>query len=262
MVVWIDPYRFASGGDAGTSPDAISGLEAWWDASDTGTITASSGNVSAVSDKSGNGNTLSVGGSTGNITTGTASLNGLNLLAFDSGDKYLYTGSGFTNIESNRALTVAIVNRIDQAADSLFSLPKIAGQDHQTFFLHQWNSSQIEMTMGDGATYATAADLLSKFYDTATGQYRLTVARVNTSGWSMREDGVDLSQNGSSGSMSISSFLATSTGDMHCRVGARAHSSGNYAMEGKVAEACLYSAYLTGDDLTGLETFLMNKWGL
>ena len=48
---------------AAFSPASISGLFTWWDLSDSSTVTLNGGNVSAVADKSGNGNYPGGGGS-------------------------------------------------------------------------------------------------------------------------------------------------------------------------------------------------------
>lgn len=61
-------------------------LLAWYDASDTETITESSGAVSDWNDKSGNGHHLAQTTAGKKPTTGTRSQNGRNVLDFDGGD--------------------------------------------------------------------------------------------------------------------------------------------------------------------------------
>jgi len=84
-------YRAALLGAAGASfsPLDISGLQLWLDASDETTITESSGAVSQWDDKSGNANHVSQGVAAGQPTTGTATLNGLNVIRQDGGDALL-----------------------------------------------------------------------------------------------------------------------------------------------------------------------------
>lgn len=248
------------------SPSAIAGMELWIDASDTATITESpAGSLTGINDKSGNGNNMGRNGTTGTIVTGTYTQNGLNVLDFDGANRYLWAQpADFTpsDIETNRALTVAMVVRPDASGDSLFSLPKINNQDHQTLIVEQSSGTQKRITMGDGANYGGAGDLLEAYFNSGTGAFQLIVVRVDTSGYSMREDGVELSVASTASSMPIANFLATSTGDMWCHVAARQHSSGTYPMDGRLAEVCLYNTYLTGTDLTDLENYLMTKWGL
>lgn len=61
-------------------PDEVAGLWAWWDASDTGTITASGANVTQWNDKSGNGWHLTP--LSGSPDTGVDTLNSLNTIKF------------------------------------------------------------------------------------------------------------------------------------------------------------------------------------
>ena len=60
--------------------------EIWFDASDTNSITESSGSVSQWDDKSGNGNHATQGTSTNQPTTGNETLNGLNVISGDGDD--------------------------------------------------------------------------------------------------------------------------------------------------------------------------------
>jgi hypothetical protein len=57
---------------------------AWWDLSDAGTVTTSSGNIRAVTDKSGGGRTLEWVNGFGNIAYATAAVNGLNAAQYVS----------------------------------------------------------------------------------------------------------------------------------------------------------------------------------
>jgi hypothetical protein len=57
---------------------------AWWDLSDAGTVTTSSGNIRAVTDKSGGGRTLEWRSGFGEIAYATAAVNGLNAAQYVS----------------------------------------------------------------------------------------------------------------------------------------------------------------------------------
>jgi hypothetical protein len=61
-------------------------LVLWFDAADLSTITASSGAVSQWNDRSGNGYNVTQGTAVNRPTTGSATLNGLNVISFDGGD--------------------------------------------------------------------------------------------------------------------------------------------------------------------------------
>lgn len=78
----------ASAAEAPFAPTDIAGLAAWYDASDTATITdAGGGAVSAWADKSGNGFTATE--ATNRPITGTRTINGLNVLDFDGSNDLL-----------------------------------------------------------------------------------------------------------------------------------------------------------------------------
>lgn len=76
------------------SPLALSGARAWWDASDTGTITQAGGVASAFADKSGMGATLSQATGAKQPAVTAAALNGRTALTFDgSNDTMLTAGA-------------------------------------------------------------------------------------------------------------------------------------------------------------------------
>lgn len=79
---------------AGFAPSDIAGLVGWWDASDTGSITHSSGEVTQWSDLSGGGFHVTNASGTDRPLTGTRTVNGLNAIDFDGTNDLLdYAGS-------------------------------------------------------------------------------------------------------------------------------------------------------------------------
>lgn len=80
-VTYINPYRFAAFSPLDLSP------QAWYDASDTSTITQSGGAVSQWNDKSGNGRNVTQSTAAAQPGTGAITQNGLNVLTFDGGDR-------------------------------------------------------------------------------------------------------------------------------------------------------------------------------
>src|SRR5439155_19226332 len=74
---------------ASSSTPPVAGYAAWYDASDTSTITASSNAVSQWNDKSGNGYHLTQGTGSRQPLTNTDTINGLNVIKFDATDDQL-----------------------------------------------------------------------------------------------------------------------------------------------------------------------------
>lgn len=114
---------------SGWSPNRFLDLVGWYDASDTSTITDSSGVVSQVNDKSGNGLHLTVitSGKSG-PKTGVENLNGFNVLSWDSVDQILENDSFSYNQSSNPLYLCAIFRcNQDNAQDFI-----IAGTESAT----------------------------------------------------------------------------------------------------------------------------------
>lgn len=81
---------------------------AWYDASDESTITESGGSVSQLDDKSGNGNHVSQGTGANQPTTGTRTVNGLNVLDFTT-NKMLYTTASVLSGDPNLIMATVIL---------------------------------------------------------------------------------------------------------------------------------------------------------
>ena len=74
------------------TPANLTGLQVWYDASDTATITHSAGAVSQINDKSGLGRHATQSTAAAKPTTGTVTQNGKNVLAHDGGD-FMFAGA-------------------------------------------------------------------------------------------------------------------------------------------------------------------------
>jgi hypothetical protein len=99
---------------------------AWYDASDTGTITEDTGAVSQLNDKSGNGNHLAQGVSANQPSTGIDTVNGLNTITFASGDK-LAVGANIFATSTVTELFAITVTTITQAVAAGFTVNHATG---------------------------------------------------------------------------------------------------------------------------------------
>lgn len=243
----------------------LPGLMSWWDAADAGTITASGTplRVTALTDKSGQGNTLSASGGTG-PKTGGATQNGLNIFEFDANslEKTAWT----TQVRTSRAITLfMVVSDNDSSQRAKFAINGVTNQDHQQLVFERTTATNVNITIGDGASQSSNADLwvmsATSFNNTAT--VRLYTVRINTSGMDFRVNGstFTLGHSGAT-SMPYSNWLATAPGTWGVGVGRRFHSSGAYKMNDKCGEVLVSDQYLTGTDLTDAEAYLIAKWAL
>lgn len=112
--------------------------DVWWDFSDTSTITDTSGTITSVADKSGNGFTLT---GSSNVFTGIDTINGLNVATFDLGH-LVYSGStGMTPVLSALIVFEQLVNTAN--AGILTGMPT-SGNDYNS-------SSGFAMNAGGGS---------------------------------------------------------------------------------------------------------------
>lgn len=257
--------RQTQGGGA-FDPTTISGLDMWWDTSDTATITDASGEVQQMTDKSGNGNTLTQGNGADQPDTNVSTQNGLNILNYSV--DFLAKSSCTNNVWTNRKISLFMVTdhptNVAQIVD--FSLPVITNEDHQSFIVARIPTSPtFVVTLGDGANFGSLADLAdwscSVSNPDAVALWTVLVSAAGNS-IAVRRNGVNQTLTNTAGTMPTSSWLAATPGTMNVRVGARQHSSGNYSKTGLIGETLVYSSLLSGTDLTNVESYLIAKWGL
>ncbi|MFY7936630.1 MAG: hypothetical protein ACOVOQ_04585 [Flavobacterium sp.] len=115
--------RSRSGDYSGGSPPAfvptdISGIQAWFDASDAATITQAAGLVSQWNDKSGNLYHATQGVALNQPLTGARTINGRNVIKFDGVASTMGVNSGLYGI-SNGNNTLFVVFAKDSAVDAL-----------------------------------------------------------------------------------------------------------------------------------------------
>ena len=99
-------------------PSSLTSLIAWYDASDSSTITDSGGAITSWADKSGNNNDLT---RQGNPVTGSSTQNSLNVIDLD-GDDY-FTKNNFPNPTSGdlQAIIVCEPDQVNASSDAIIS---------------------------------------------------------------------------------------------------------------------------------------------
>lgn len=226
----------------------IAGLWAWYDASDAGSITASSGAVSQWNDLSGNGRHVTQSTAGAKPTTGTRTLGGLNVLDFDGGDHLNLSTISF----ATGAWTMFIVCGSDTTTLNMgfCSLYTAGANDYDTnnaFAVEASNNSfQMAQTQNSaGAQFAGSG-----------------ATPIGT--WSVRKgtasNECDIkAPSGSSSSTATNASSGTATGGII--IGSRYTTSPSNGLDGPIAEIRLYSARLSDTDRDTIRTALISKWG-
>jgi hypothetical protein len=101
------------------TPASLTGLKAWYDASDTATISVSGTAVTQWNDKSGNGYNVTQGTSANRPTSGVSTLNSKNVIDFDGTNDFLKaaTASDWAFMVNNTNYMLGVVVKVGNTSD-------------------------------------------------------------------------------------------------------------------------------------------------
>lgn len=233
-----------------------SGLIAWYDASDTSTITASGGAVSQWNDKSGNGNNVTQSTESLKPTTGSVTVNGLNAISFNI-DRLL--GSLTPNITSN-SLTVFTCGYKDTSASAQTNFSRFASlwntglnfaEDYSgtAGILGYWRNSSI----GTTDVYRNNAAITSQSYG---GTYNAALRSV------FRLDGTNVKFWHKSQTPTTGTTSATAVNINSLTIGdANQTASTDSYLTGAICEHLIFNRALTDAEVDDVRGYLADKWG-
>jgi len=235
------------------SPNKISGLKLWLDASDLGTITESGGAVSLWVDKSRNGSDAVQLTGLLQPVTGTRTINGLNVIDFDGIDDLMVLDS--QPLIGTEARTIILVGFAD---NGLGQNNFISLSDDGTGSGGQY---RITAEMGvriDGANrlfpaFSVEAGIAAII--TATNEVNSNI-QLNVSNFQFYKNGVLLSGGTSTGQTTL---VNTNTGN--AAVGDDAGGTSN-GLDGVIGELIIYNKVLSTSERSQVEQYLSNKWSV
>jgi hypothetical protein len=228
----INPFIF---GATLWTPANITTL-AWYDASDTGTITSSLGKVSQWDDKSGNTRHLTQGTGAYQPTTGSATMNGLNAIAFDGTDDRLNAPAGLPN-----AFTYFFVFEVS-AASRVFMYAEQSGSNTKNSLSCQSNTLVFDQYLPSGNSIVSP---------TLSGNNLVVVRQSAT-------NSRQLFYNGNADGTSTEVYSGTAPTAFY--IGARVSSLEPF--DKPIAEIVFFSSALSTGDRQKTEGYLAHKWGL
>ena len=214
-------------------PSACGSNALWIDASDGQTVTTSGAAVTLVTDRSGNGRSVSQSSSSMRPTLSSATRNGKKYLEFLDGQKL-----SSTNITIAQPLTMFAVVRSGEVSNTnrqvVGNAPNVA--------------PVIYMNGGAWRQYAGAEVTSSKSIDT---DWHYISAVYNGSSSTMYVDGVPVITSGNPGS----------TGWSNAAFNIGNSSDNGFGWIGDIGEAMLFSKALTDAERQHTEKYLARKWG-
>jgi hypothetical protein len=219
------------------TPVNSTAIEGWWDASDASTISTSGSEVQSVTDKSGNGYTLTKG--TTGPSYGTRTLNGLDVFEFTGANFNVLENTSFAWDQANNALGFAAIYRLDDD-----------GLSEQDFLISGTNSSTRvgirRLTDSRWQLLVTGGSITTTSALGTEPVTQMMVAKFNAGSSFIRIDGVQDAV-GTIGSVAFSKI----------------NISGNYlqqqGVEGFIAEMVFFSDLTETEKVEG---YLAHKWGL
>jgi hypothetical protein len=209
----------------------------WLDAADTSTITEVGGAVSQWDDKSGNGNDVTQGTAAYQPSSGTRTLNSLNVLTFDGSD--------------------SLVN---------VSLPSVSAP-YTTFIVFKLGTldvaTQYLLDSGNGNLQSILSTISTTNLRVGAGTYPLIGSGVDTTNtyvadWVINGASSEAKLNG----VSTGTVNAGTNSRVGVRVGASTLGTANLRADGLVAEIIFYSGTVADADRLLVRQYLANKWGI
>lgn len=258
----ISPNSLLAGNTAAFYPTNVANLKAWYDASDTATITVSGTAVTQWNDKSGNAYNLTQGTNSFRPQSGTRTQNGLNMLDYDGGDLLqAATASDWTFMHNATGCTVFMAMFIDNVATNMYMIDTTGGTSGNTgvdIYRASGNLSGI-ITRGVNGTYVCIADNQGAL-TANTAKYWYNKLKADASPVSGRSLG-SVNNSAESGNNAETNALNTGAPHTALRVG---HWNTAYGegVDGGICEVIIYSGAVSAGDITKINTYLAAKWGI
>jgi hypothetical protein len=238
------------------SPASISGLTAWWDASDSSTLfdadtggsaATADGEVGRIEDKSGAGRNFTQATSANRPTRKTAVQNGLDVLRFDGTNDRL-NGTTFDNLFASSASTCFIVAKAttvpsDSPSAFLNAAALSDGSAGHGFFGVRSNSTAysfgFDFAFGEASLSYTTGNWVCFTTDHNGTTLRTTINKTTSATASL----------GGRGFTNFSTILG-------------ANYDQTVFFDGDVGEIITYNVALSTSNREAVETYLMSKWGI
>jgi hypothetical protein len=242
----------------------VAGYKLWLDASDATSITASGGAVSQWNDKSGNASNFTQGTGADQPTTGSRTINGLNVIDFDGTNDYLLcpSSSGLFNYLHNSTGGTTFIVGIRETTGGVMH-GNGGGSSAQIGHYHAINASaDTDLLITNGNAGLTSA---LQFGLTAMG----TTAFYLTNKWDANNataaNRLKESRNGAAFTgANIQTQAASNSNASHSlAIGADyTNGSANAFWNGAFGEIIFYEGILSSGDITDVQDYLATKWGI
>ena len=243
MKVGLIGHNSAGQRKARFMPSRFDGLQLWLDASDETTITDTTGNVTAWADKSGNGNNVT--SPTFQPRTGDSTENGLNIIDFTSDQMIVPSALYSLPNGDNTVFVVSKRATEDGSIDATFGAA--TGITNEYFHIYSNVARTQSFTNRSGGGGAVS------FIGPVGVNTNLNIAH-------MRKEGTDqtIAVNGGTEATPITASNTATIDDFFIGTAG----SGAFPLIGSIAEMLFYDRNLSPSEISAINQYLANKWGV
>ena len=252
-------------GNAPYIPSPVAGYKAWYDASDTATITVSGSNVTQWNDKSANALHLVQATSTKQPLSGTRTQNGLNMIDFDGNDDVLVSSA-----------SAATWKFLTDATGSSFFIVMFCDTSSAGWYLTSVSGSSVANTPsytwyknGDDTGYFGKGTDNPSGYNWFTSGTSISFSDNTAQQWALISNPTAATasrmliyKNGVANTNLNGQTAVSSTNNPSTPLNLGGYSSGAESLNGTICEVIIYDSVLNSTDREANEDYLAAKWGL
>jgi hypothetical protein len=245
------------------SPSSIAGLKAWYDASDTATISLSGSAVTQWNDKSGNAFNLTQGTAARRPTSGVNTLNSKNVITFDGNDVLqAATASNWTFLNNSGGATVFMAAYYDTSAvqTMIFDTSgSTTGAVGVTTFRGSSDKFGAFVAYGTGGQYVSLDSNLQTLTDATASYWSMKLDNSNATAANRIK--VRLNGGAEQGANTYTNSPSASAPAQALLLGSY-DTAGSQGFQGRIAEIIMYSGILSAGDISSVNSYLASKWAL
>jgi hypothetical protein len=244
------------------SPASIANLQAWYDASDTATISLSGSAVTQWDDKSANAYNLTQGTAARRPASGVNTLNSLNVVTFDGNDVLqAATAANWTFLNNSGGATVFLAAYYDTSAAQTMifdTSTSTTGAVGVTTSRGSNDKLSAFVAYGTGGQYVSLDSALQTLTDSTAFYWSMKLSNNDDAA-----NRIKVSLNGAAeqGANTYSNAPSASAPAQPLFLGSY-DSAGNQGFQGRIAELIFYSGILSSDDIDLVNDYLADKWAI
>ena len=244
----------------------VAGYKAWYDASDTGTITVSGSNVTQWNDKSANGLNLLQGTASKQPLSGTRTQNGLNTIDYDGSNDVLTSNAAasawkFLTDSTGSTFFMAIVTDVNSVEWGMTDVSNSSVANNPTYAL-TGNSNRTGY-FGKGSDNPSGYNwFVSSTTQTFTDNTAQTWTVVSDPTNGTAANRVKIYKNTTLDTSANVQTASSATGNPAVPLSLGGYNLYSSSFNGAICEVIIYDSILSATDVGKNQAYLQTKWAI